>query len=103
MEGSRGEALTREILKEALPNDVFTKPRHLKWLPKLELDFYCEEKKLALEYQGIQHYEYVPFFHGEVNIEKFEQQQARDQRKRSCAKAAGVTLIEVPYTVAFDK
>ena len=40
---------------------------------KLELDFYCEELKLAFEYQGIQHEQYHQFFHRE-DINNFYKQ-----------------------------
>lgn len=64
----------------------------------LELDCYNPALKLAVEYNGRQHYEHVPFFH--KNKEAFYNQKYRDELKRIMCNRAGVTLIEVPYTVS---
>ena len=61
---------------------------------------YNEELKLALEYDGIQHYEYVPRFH--KNINSLEKQQERDKFKDEKCKLNGITLIRVPYTVKYE-
>ena len=66
----------------------------------LELDCFDREMKLAVEYNGIQHYKYVPFFHN--NKEAFLNQKYRDQMKRQMCKENGVTLIEVPHTVKVE-
>ncbi len=63
----------------------------------LELDCYNEELRLAIEYQGIQHYKYCQFFH--KNIDSFRNQQYRDELKRIYCKNLGITLIEVPYYI----
>jgi hypothetical protein len=62
----------------------------------LELDCYNDELKLAVEYNGEQHYKYIPFFHR--NKEAFYNQKYRDEMKRNRCKELGITLIEVPYT-----
>ena len=53
--------------------------------------------KLAFEYQGQQHYKYIPYFH--KNKEAFQNQKYRDYMKRNMCKDNGITLIEVPYDV----
>ena len=63
----------------------------------LELDCYNPELKLAVEYNGIQHYKYVPYFH--KTKESFYNQKYRDYVKRDLCKKNGIVLIEVPYTV----
>ena len=63
----------------------------------MELDCYNPELKLAVEYSGKQHYEYVPYFH--KNKEAFLNQKYRDELKRRMCKDNMITLIEVPYTV----
>jgi len=63
----------------------------------LELDCYNPELNLALEYNGIQHYKFIPYFHR--NHEHFINQKYRDDLKRRLCKDNGITLIEVPYTV----
>lgn len=96
---SRGEYKCRNFL-----NKIFKKPfikvRNI-YNPithqYLELDCYNDELKLAIEYQGAQHYKYCKFFH--KNIESFRNQQYRDELKRIYCKQLGITLIEVPYTV----
>lgn len=98
MNGSLGEAITRATLAELFPEHVFVKTRALPWLGGLELDCYNEDLQLAVEYQGIQHYEYVPHFHV-GDIANFHAQCARDERKRIAVEEAFVALVEVPYTV----
>ena len=66
----------------------------------LELDCFDKEMKLAVEYNGVQHYKYVPFFHN--NKEAFLNQKYRDQMKRQMCKENGVTLIEVPHIVKVE-
>ena len=66
----------------------------------MELDCYNPELKLAVEYSGKQHYEYVPYFH--KNKEAFLNQKYRDELKRRMCKDNMVTLIEVPYTVKIE-
>lgn len=63
----------------------------------LELDCFDSDMKLAVEYNGVQHYKYVPYFHR--NKEAFQNQKYRDFMKEQLCKTAGVTLISVPYTV----
>ena len=62
----------------------------------LELDCYNNELRLAVEYNGAQHYNYIPFFH--KNKEAFYNQKYRDEIKRIRCKELGITLIEIPYT-----
>lgn len=67
----------------------------------MELDCYNEELRLAVEYNGRQHYEYVQFFHR--NREAFYNQKYRDEFKRIKCREHGVTLIEVPYTIPVER
>jgi hypothetical protein len=62
----------------------------------LELDCYNPELRLAVEYNGQQHYNYIPFFH--KNKEAFYNQKYRDELKRIRCKELGIILIEIPYT-----
>jgi len=100
---SKGERECRRVLEE-----LFKKP-----FPKsrpnflnnpvtggkynLELDCVNHELKIACEYNGAQHYKYIPYFH--KNKEQFQTQQYRDDMKRRICKEEGYTLVEVPYTV----
>jgi len=63
----------------------------------LELDCYNYELGLAVEYNGQQHYKYIPYFHR--NKDHFMTQKYRDDMKRRICKEQGIVLIEVPYTV----
>jgi hypothetical protein len=63
----------------------------------LELDCYEESLKLAVEYNGQQHYKYIPYFH--KNKEAFYNQMYRDDMKRRICRENRVNLIEVPNTV----
>jgi Iridoviridae Uvr/REP helicase len=63
----------------------------------LEIDCYSSKLKLGVEYNGAQHYKFIPHFH--KNKEAFRNQQYRDELKRRMCDDNNVTLIEVPYTV----
>lgn len=107
---SKGETECRRVLEE-----LFKKP-FLKYRPdflrnpvtsdsmasnNLELDCYNPELKIAVEYNGIQHYKYVPFFHRTKDA--FQNQKYRDHIKREACQKNGIILIEVPYTVKIDE
>jgi hypothetical protein len=63
----------------------------------LELDCYNADLRLAVEYNGAQHYKFISYFH--KNKEAFLNQKYRDELKRRMCRDNGITLIEVPYTV----
>ena len=64
----------------------------------LELDVYNPEKKIAVEYNGKQHYEWPNFTN--CSYEEFKNQLYRDRVKKYLCKKHGVHLITVPYTVS---
>lgn len=57
----------------------------------LELDMYCEELNIALEYQGVQHIKYLPHFH--KTEKNFKDQLLRDQMKARICRERGIKLI----------
>ncbi len=90
----QSERLARELI-ENLMQKPFMKIRP-DWLEGLELDGYCEEEKMAFEYQGEQHYKFIPFFHRTETA--FAEQLIRDKRKKEILKSRGIDLLEIPYT-----
>lgn len=66
----------------------------------LELDCFEPELRIAVEYNGIQHYQYIPYFH--KNKEAFLNQKYRDQMKRTLCRDNNILLIEVPHTVKLE-
>jgi hypothetical protein len=62
----------------------------------MELDGFAPRIKLAFEYNGRQHMEYVDFFY-RGDHSKFEDQQARDKQKRDMCKAADVFLVTISH------
>lgn len=99
---SIGEELCRDLLQKAFDRPFESvRPNWLK-NPKthmnLELDCYNPELKLAIEYQGAQHYMPSKHFYGD-NTDAFIDQSDRDDLKKKICKERGVTLIAVPYTV----
>lgn len=66
----------------------------------LEIDCYNDELKIGIEYNGVQHYKYIPFFH--KNKEAFYNQKYRDEMKRVKCQQNGILLIEVPYNIQIE-
>ena len=100
---SRGEAECRRILQKLFGVPFISQRPDFLRNPvtggtfNLELDCYNSDLKLAVEYNGIQHYKYTPYFHR--NYDHFTNQKYRDDMKRRMCRENGVYLIEVPYTV----
>lgn len=65
---------------------------HPEWLGRQHFDIWMPNWKIAVEYQGKQHFEPVEFFGGQ---ETFEQTVKRDRRKANLAKQHGVRLFAV--------
>ena len=91
----KSEALVRTVL-EALTGKEFPKTRSQLYNSGLELDGYCDELRIAFEYQGLQHYQVVRFFPD--SEEQFAQRVARDALKRELCHEKWICLLEIPYT-----
>lgn len=61
---------------------------------KLSFDFFLPEHKLAIEFDGLQHFEPVEFFGGE---EKFKIQQRNDLYKNMFCEENGWSLLRIHY------
>jgi hypothetical protein len=97
------ERICRKIF-ENIFNEKFPK-RKPKWLTtpqekRMELDGYCKKLRIAFEYQGVQHYKYVPIFH---ETRSFNKQKKWDELKRKKCELNKIILIEVPYTIDYEK
>lgn len=64
------------------------------YLGKMSYDVYITSKKVAIEYQGKQHFEPVEFFGGQ---EHFEKQVERDRLKLELSKTHKVKLVYINY------
>lgn len=69
-----------------------------KFLNGMELDGYNFELNLAIEYNGKQHYDYIPHFHRNGQIDLIKQQE-RDNLKAELCKENNIYLIVVPYWI----
>lgn len=95
---SKLQKFTATTLYQEFPHLTIKENYWPEWLQNpdggfLELDFYLPEIKIAIEVQGKQHYEYVPYFHG--NYDGFLAQLKRDQIKRDTCAIEGIRLIEI--------
>lgn len=73
----------------------------LKYRSKLRFDFYVPKYHLCIEFNGIQHYEYVEYFH--KNEDTFKEQLFKDYIKRKYCQSYSVHLIELPCSLKSDE
>lgn len=62
---------------------------------KMRLDGYFSEYKLAIEYDGIQHFKYIEHIH--KNYENYKMAIEHDKIKDQLCKENGITLIRIKY------
>lgn len=86
--GSSGEILVSNIL-----NSLNIKYKKEAVFPPYmyRYDFYAKDINLLIEYDGEQHFKYVPYFH--KTYERFLKQIERDKHKEEYAKAYNINLI----------
>ncbi len=83
-------------------NEKFPSTKRLQWLKNskgnfMELDGYCDLLKLAFEYHGHQHFNFVDVFH--KDRASLEKRKKDDAVKRKLCQENSVRLIEIPYSV----
>jgi len=101
---SKGEIESRRAI-ESITGKQFPKarPSFMKNTvsgQNLELDCYCDDLKIAVEYNGEQHYKYIPYFHHSKDA--YYNMKYRDEMKKKLCEENGVKLIIVPYTVQIN-
>jgi pyridoxine/pyridoxamine 5'-phosphate oxidase len=103
---SKLEKSMREVLDE---NEIFyiekCNNKYFNWLGKQHLDFYLPDYNIAIECQGIQHFEENDFFSGNL-----EDRKLLDEKKFNLCKKNGINMIYYsnlgilyPYNVYEDK
>lgn len=85
-----------DIIKSLYPDQPIL-PNYRCALDGLEIDIYLPVLKLGFEYNGEQHYNFIPHFHKRFN--DFEKLRGRDVKKNEIAKEKGIRLITVKYDV----
>lgn len=98
---NKKEEMCREILERNLGMEFPTVRPDWLMNPEtgkpLELDCYNSSIKLALEYDGEQHYKYVSLFH--KSPDDLAKQVERDALKDRMCRQMGITLVRVPYWI----
>jgi len=99
------ERFCKRMLEEIL-NVKFTRHKKFPWLISikgypLHLDGYNDSLNLAFEHNGIQHYEYIPFFHS--SLRDFEMLKINDKLKIEKCNLHEKKLIVIPYWIRFSE
>ena len=93
-EGWISEIELLNMVRDVLPGNKVLHQASPEWLGRQRLDIFIPELNVAIEYQGRQHYEPIPFFKG---VEGLLQTQERDKLKAKLCTENGVTLLYFRY------
>jgi very-short-patch-repair endonuclease len=89
-----------QILEQICPGRI-KKQGNLGFLGRQRVDYYIEQEKIAIEYDGIQHHKPIIGAFGAKTEEEAQEQlretQERDQRKEQLCKENGWRLIRIRY------
>jgi len=95
----RNEILLGQILKRLYPNQDIRAQDDLGFLSRLKVDYSIRALRLAIEYDGKQHFEPVDF--GCLSKDQAERalraQQERDHRKNQLCENNGYIIVRFPY------
>lgn len=89
---SIGHELIRTVLVSL--NTRFEEEKRFLGLGALRYDFFVADRKLLIEYDGIQHFEPIEVFGGAEALRKTK---LRDRRKNQWAQANNMTLLRIRY------
>ena len=90
----KSQTILFQKLQETFPKELFLWEYSPEWLGKQRIDIFIPKYNIAIEYNGIQHYEINDFFGGE---EAFLNQIKRDSIKKFKCKENNCTLFEIRY------
>ena len=82
------------LVSEFVPDAIYQ--YRTVWLGAQSFDVFLPSQKIAIEYQGQQHYEAVELFGGQ---EAFERNVDRDIKKRELGSAYGVVVLDWKYSI----
>lgn len=87
-------------IKDEFPDHGVVQHARPKWLGLQHLDIYFPDDNVAIEYQGLQHYQPVEIFGGE---EGFHRTRERDGIKLQKCQANGCILLYVNESMTFEE
>lgn len=93
-EGWIGEAMLLKRVRALFPDEEIVHQGSPDWLGRQRFDIWMPGRKVAIEYNGEQHYSAVSAFGGD---EAFERTKIRDELKRKLCLDNDAALIEIPY------
>ena len=87
-------------MDELFPNSEYIVNGYYSWLksPKgkpMQLDWYSPDLKIAVEFNGQQHYEYIKYF--QRTKKDFKYLQDCDKTKKEICKKRKIILLSIPY------
>ncbi len=85
----------RALLSSLFPTQTIIEEAHLPGTGGLSLDFLLPLRRLAVEVQGGQHYQFIYHFHDSVR--DFHAQQQRDRDKREFCRRNRLAWAALPY------
>jgi len=89
------ETLLYQLVSETFPDEKIIRHYRPAFLERLELDIFIPEKRIGVEYQGIQHFRAIDHWGG---VEALEKIRARDLRKKDLCLANDINLIYFYHT-----
>jgi hypothetical protein len=95
--------VARQLLIETYPTLQILEevPIQLRKSETLYLDFFLPLIKTAIEVHGQQHYEFIPFYHG--NRMSFLKAQKKDREKEEWCLLNGLKFVALPYNETVDQ
>ena len=96
---SKGEVSLGPILRKMFPKGKIMEQHSI---GNQFFDFYIEIMRVAVEFNGVQHYKPSTLFHGKSESQRqynFENGVDNDNRKGKLAKESNIYIIWIPYTV----
>ena len=90
---SHGEILINTYLENH--NFEYQKEFRFPNLPQYRFDFYLPKEKIAIEFDGLQHYKFIEYFH--KTKENFYKRQQQDKEKNQFCIDNNIILFRIPY------
>lgn len=82
------------LVKSEFPNYTVISQFSPLWLKPQRFDIFIKELNIAIEYNGIQHYEAIDYFGG---LDGLKNTQFLDKKKRQKSKTQNVKVIDIKY------